>query len=125
VLSLLKYANREKIAQALTERGYSVKRVTVSRWAAGSEMPPIAEQMILELFGHAPDTKESLPPQWARGLTDEILTALDASGGSLVERVVERIEARLELLQSQDDGGPDGESEAPPDAAMSARPPRR
>jgi hypothetical protein len=63
-VSLLRYANREKVAQALTEQGYSVTRMTVNRWARGAEMPEIAARMIAELFSHA-DTKEAAPPQWA------------------------------------------------------------
>jgi len=51
-VELLAYANRQKIAEALTERGYSVTRMTVNRWAKGGEMPAIAARMILALFGH-------------------------------------------------------------------------
>lgn len=68
-VSLLAYANREAVAKALTERGYSVTRNTVNRWARGSEMPDIAARMIAELFGHDPDTTNS-PPAWAEGLAN-------------------------------------------------------
>lgn len=66
-VSLLQYANREKVAQALTLEGYPVTRMTVNRWARGDEMPEIAARMIGGLFGHL-DTKEAPPPQWATGL---------------------------------------------------------
>ena len=62
---LLTYANRQKVADALTERGYSVTRMTVNRWARGGEMPEIAARMILDLFGHTPETTKAPPPEWA------------------------------------------------------------
>lgn len=64
-VSLLRYANREKVAQALTQQGYSVTRMTVNRWARGSEMPPIAAHMISDLFGHQGMTKAAAP-DWER-----------------------------------------------------------
>ena len=66
-VSLLTYANRAKVAEALTEQGYEVSRMTVNRWAAGSEMPAVAARMIAELFGHDPDTTKE-PPPWAEAL---------------------------------------------------------
>ena len=51
-VELLRYANRAKVAEALTAQGYDVTRMTVNRWAAGGEMPGIAQRMILSLFGH-------------------------------------------------------------------------
>jgi len=64
VISLLRYANREAVAQALTERGYVVSRATVNRWARGKETPEIAARMVAQLFGHEPDTQKSAPA-WA------------------------------------------------------------
>lgn len=60
-VELLRYANREAVAQALTDGGYSVTRQTVNRWARGDEMPGIAERMILGLFGHDPDAAKEPP----------------------------------------------------------------
>jgi hypothetical protein len=65
-VELLAYANRQKVADALTEHGYAVTRMTVNRWARGSEMPEIAARMILDLFGHTPETRKQPPPEWAR-----------------------------------------------------------
>lgn len=59
-VELLRYANRAKVAEALTSRGYEVTRMTVNRWARGNEMPVIAERMILALFGH--ETQNEPPP---------------------------------------------------------------
>jgi hypothetical protein len=64
-VELLRYANREAVAQALTESGYSVTRQTVNRWARGDEMPGIAQRMILVLFGHEPDAHREAAPRWA------------------------------------------------------------
>ncbi len=91
-VELLRYANRQKVADALTAQGYSVTRMTVNRWAGGSKMPTIAARMICELFGHH-DTKEALPPQWARGLVDEVLAAVQASSAeSALDRIVDRLD---------------------------------
>lgn len=68
VVSLLRYANREAVAQALTEHGYSVTRQTVNRWARGDEIPEIAARMIGELFGHTEGHEEAALPEWARRL---------------------------------------------------------
>lgn len=58
-VSLLRYANRAKVARALTDRGYKVTRMTVNRWAAGAIPPVIAARMIAELFA---DAEEAPPP---------------------------------------------------------------
>ena len=70
-VSLLRYANREKVAQALTEQGYSVTRMTVNRWAKGAEMPEIAARMIAALYGLG-EPKEAPRPEWAEELLEEI-----------------------------------------------------
>lgn len=51
MIDLLRYANRQKVAEALTAAGYEVSRATVNRWARGKEMPPIAARLIREIFG--------------------------------------------------------------------------
>ena len=92
-VELLRYANRAKVAEALTSRGYEVTRMTVNRWARGNEMPSIAERMILELFGHT----EKSPGQssdWSR-----LMERIDA--------IAEAVEARTpeeRILDSVDDG---------------------
>lgn len=73
VQQLLAYANRAAVAAALSERGYEVSRVTVNRWAAGREMPGIAQRMILELFLHSPDTTKEPALDW-----DGLMDTLDA-----------------------------------------------
>lgn len=69
-ISLLEFANRQKVADALTEQGYVVSRATVNRWASGKNMPEPAARMIAKLFGHDPDTPKSAPA-WAEALADE------------------------------------------------------
>ncbi len=124
-VELLRLANRQKVADALTAQGYSVTRMTVNRWAGGSEMPTIAARMICELFGHAPDTKETLPPQWARGLVDEVLAAVQASSAeSALERIVDRLASRLGLPLSPDDADAHEESEGLPGAGRTEPLPR-
>ncbi len=124
-VELLRLANRQKVADALTAQGYSVTRMTVNRWAGGSEMPTIAARMICELFGHAPDTKEAPPPQWARGLVDEVLAAVQAfSAESALERIVDRLAARLELLLLPDDADAHEAGGAPPGAERTRPLPR-
>jgi hypothetical protein len=106
-LSLLKYANRAKVAEALTEQGYEVTRMTVNRWAAGSEMPEVAARMIAELFGHDPDTQKSAPA-WAEALADETAKKVIAAlaPDDLREAAAVLI-ARLEGLQRlPDDSSP-------------------
>jgi hypothetical protein len=76
-VELLAYANRQKVAEALTERGYSVTRMTVNRWAKGGEMPAIAARMILALFGHDLGTAKAAPPEWAERLLAGVM-ALEA-----------------------------------------------
>jgi hypothetical protein len=71
--SLLQYANREAVAQALTARGYTVSRATVNRWARGKEMPEIAGRMIAELFGH--QTQETAPAWWAEAAGQAVVIA--------------------------------------------------
>jgi hypothetical protein len=94
--SILKYANREAVAQALTERGYTVSRATVNRWARGKEMPEIAGLMIAELFGHPDMTKEA--PPWAEPLVADVPAIRQVVESSAVELATLR--AVLEAIQS-------------------------
>jgi DNA-binding XRE family transcriptional regulator len=108
--SLLKYANREAVAQALTERGYSVSRATVNRWARGKEMPDIAARMIAELFQHP--TTETAPPEWARRLAqDTALSVIEALAPPEVQRAAAAVIARLEGTQPPTDEVPLGSGE--------------
>jgi thioesterase domain-containing protein len=91
-VALLAYANRAKVAEALTAQGYPVTRVTVNRWANGADMPEIAARMILELFGHTPETtKEAAPPEWAERLADD---AANEVVRQLVDLLIPEDEAR-------------------------------
>ncbi len=126
--------SREDIRRAIQASGKTqeetaavvgISPVTLSRWLNGHADPgfdkldSLADAIgrpIVLVFGHAPDTKEALPPQWARGLVDEVLAAVQASSAeSALERIVDRLAARLEPLLLPDDadaheagGGPPG-----------------
>ena len=78
-MQVLRYANGQKVADALTSHGYSVTRMTVNRWARGGEMPGIARRMILHLFGHGPDVTKAPPPDWAREMEQRLTAAILAS----------------------------------------------
>ena len=94
-VSLLTYANRAKVAEALTEQGYEVSRMTVNRWAAGSEMPAVAARMIATLFGHDPDTTKS-PPAWAEGLADKTaMKVIEALAPERLQQAAELARQRL------------------------------
>lgn len=104
-VSLLRYANREAVAQALTEQGYSVTRQTVNRWARGDEMPSIAARMVASLFGHAePFVTE---PPWARRLLAGQALLLQRAGVSRdefeaeLDRLVETAADELERMHAQ------------------------
>lgn len=115
-VELLRYANRAKIAEALTNQGYEVHRVTVNRWARGREMPRIAERMILALFGHDPDTtKEAAPPQWAERLETRIISEVRANREVLIEALAVGFaeQAARELDADSDDEGPHGIADQP------------
>jgi hypothetical protein len=106
--SLLKYANREAVARALTERGYPVSRATVNRWAGGKEMPEIAGQLIAELFMH-PDTAKR-PPPWAEAIADDVSAIRrgvesEAVGLAALRALLEAIQAGL--LPPDDDPADD------------------
>ena len=95
-LSLLTYANRAKVAEALTASGYPVTRMTVNRWAAGGEMPGIATRMILRLFLHDPDTAKEPRPLWAEALPSDVADEVVRRLGGL-PGIVERAAAELGL----------------------------
>jgi predicted GTPase len=94
-VAVLTYANRAAVARALTERGYSVSKMQVNRWAGGAEMPTIAARMILELFLHGPDMpKEAAPPEWAERLeakVDSILANQNVVGETYARQVIEAL----------------------------------
>jgi hypothetical protein len=108
-VSLLTYANRAKVAEALTRAGYPVTRVTVSRWAAGGEMPTISARMIGELFGH--ETPKEAAPQTEERLEAAVLRLEELLSGDGLEAVVARLEARLGLPRSPSDEDPPAVSE--------------
>jgi hypothetical protein len=118
-VELLAYANRQKVADALTEHGYAVTRMTVNRWARGGEMPGIAARMILELFGHRSDTTKEPPPDWARAMEARIVGELKQNR-ELIEALArpelieaaERVISRLEALEPPDDEAPRGAVES-------------
>jgi hypothetical protein len=91
-VELLRLANQSEVARALTTQGYQVSRMTVNRWARGAEIPEVAERMILELFGHTPETtKEAAPPEWAERLADD---AANEVVRQLVDLLIPEDEAR-------------------------------
>jgi hypothetical protein len=118
-VELLAYANRQKVADALTEHGYAVTRMTVNRWARGSEMPEIAARMIAQLFGHRSDTTKEPPPDWARAMEARIVGELKQNR-ELIEALArpelieaaERVISRLEALEPPDDEAPRGAVES-------------
>ena len=122
--SLLRYANREKVAQALTERGYAVTRMTVNRWARGGEMPEIAAHMIGELFGHE-DMKASAPA-WAEALaTKTALAVIEALAPADVRQAAAMVIERLEGTLPPDGGSVPGSGESiSPDESKLPKPVR-
>jgi hypothetical protein len=108
-VELLRYANREAVAQALTESGYSVTRQTVNRWARGDEMPGIARRMILALFGHEPDAHREAAPRWAGRLVANVEAIAQKAGVTDVDRQEAERLAAAEMqgeapLPQSDDG---------------------
>jgi hypothetical protein len=118
-IEFLSYANRAKVAEALTQRGYEVTRMTVNRWARGGEMPEIAARMIAQLFGHRSDTTKEPPPDWARAMEARIVGELKQNR-ELIEALArpelieaaERVISRLEALEPPDDEAPRGAVES-------------
>lgn len=94
-VELLRYANREKVAQALTEGGYRVSRNTVNRWARGDEAPPIVHRMIAALFGHDPDRRPSSD-------VATILSAIEVNRRLFLEAVAAQYAELAALLRGQD-----------------------
>ena len=102
---LLTYANRAKVAEALTAQGYEVTRMTVNRWARGGEMPRIAERMILALFGHEPDAPDrprlvDLVAQRLEGI-EGLLGALAVRAGVPMQEIEAMHQRVLELERSR------------------------
>jgi len=100
VIDLLRYANRRKVADALTAAGYDVSRATVNRWARGKEMPPIAARLIREMFG----AQSEAAPE-ASGRLEVYLLALARKNGLSAE---ELSQAEADLTAAGvlgDDGG--------------------
>jgi len=117
--SILTYANRAKVAEALTAEGYPVTRMTVNRWAAGAEMPGIAARMVLKLFGHDPDIKETAPPVWAERLAQDVA---DAVTGRLFGPHVQQLEDELRRLGLLPVAEPIEESPGPQDTVDTGQP---
>jgi len=122
VIDLLRYANRQKVADALTERGYRVHRVTVNRWAAGAEMPEIAARMILELFGHSPDKTKEPPPEWARAMEERIRLELRLNRALIESDESEETRQQIAQMQAELHGQTPGEQ--PPDEGHPREDPR-
>ena len=120
-VELLAYANRQKVAEALTERGYSVTRMTVNRWARGNEMPAIAVRLILEIFGHNPDTTNE-PPPWARALEERLRLELRLNRALIEGDDSEETLGELERMRAELHGQAPGE--LPPDAIRPMASPR-
>lgn len=95
-VELLTYANREKVAQALTAQGYEVTRQTVNRWARGDEMPAVAAQMIARLFGHNEEAAPGVPERLNK--IDMYLRAIATAAGVPIAEL-EKIEESHRLVQ--------------------------
>jgi DNA-binding XRE family transcriptional regulator len=95
-VELLTYANREKVAQALTAQGYEVTRQTVNRWARGDEMPTVAAQMIARLFGHTEEAAPGVPERLNK--IDMYLRAIATAAGVPIAEL-EKIEESHRLVQ--------------------------
>jgi hypothetical protein len=102
-VELLAYANRQKVADALTEHGYAVTRMTVNRWARGGEMPGIAARMILELFGHSPDTTKQPPPEWARAMQSKLDAIYDRQDTIMARQAVVADTATQRVIEALTD----------------------
>ena len=125
-VELLAYANRQKVAEALTERGYSVTRMTVNRWAKGGEMPAIATRMILALFGHDPDTTKAAAPEWAAALArDTAAQVIEALAPADRLRAAQGVISRLEALQGLGDEVPAGSDEGQDQDVVTQQEPER
>jgi len=117
--------------QAAALRGHATS--TISRWETGG-LPQTWEELsryayalnetIVLTFGHH-ETKEALPPQWARGLADEILSAVQAASAEpALERIVDRLVARLGLPLSPDGVDAHEADAGPPDSGRTKPLPR-
>ena len=102
-VDLLTYANREKVARALTDRGYSVSRNTVNRWARGDEMPNIAAKMIVGLFGVETEPAAPEVPERLERI-EMLLRAIASVAGVDLDRV-ERMHAELLAARPQQQHG--------------------
>jgi hypothetical protein len=131
---LLTYASYAKVGAAL-----GVSRNSVSRWARGLDVTPYRLDQVRQLL-RPPQPQDETEPQWARallhqmtqiseqqqetprpvwaeGLEDRIVDALEArftGGGSLPDRVAERVAVRLGLPQSPISEDALEETEVPP-----------
>lgn len=112
-VDLLRLANREAVARALTAGGYSVTRQTVNRWARGDEMPGIAQRMILALFGHASDTpKEPLQSERLDAKMDIALWALRVSPEEQADLLARRARGEAWPPRSADGEPPEADGQS-------------
>jgi hypothetical protein len=112
--ALLRYANFTHVAQGLTQAGYPVSGPTVSRWAQGRNVTPMAvklvERLILEGI-------EESPPAWAEGLADKTARrVIEALIDPQVLAALPDAIAALEALPPPPNGSPH-ESGGRPDPA--------
>lgn len=109
-VEVLRYANRAKVAEALTSQGYEVTRATVNRWARGDEVPRIAQRMILSLFGHDPEQRRPAneAPAWATDLGSKLLSGIEANRKAILDQTAAQYAAFAERLLGADsaDEGP-------------------
>lgn len=118
------FPNRSELARRI-----GVSRKQTYEWESGNNTPSLetlaalAEATgvpIVLAFGPAEAHEEAPAPQWARGLADEILERIDEAiaGGSLPERVADRLAVRLGLPRSPNGAGA---HEGPPEPRGSGR----
>ena len=82
--ALLYYANSAEVARGLTDGGYPVSGVTVSRWAKGQNVTAFQVQLVEELLAEKmgmPGHRKTAAPDWERliGQVDAIADKLEVN----------------------------------------------
>lgn len=107
--ALLRYANSAEVARGLTQAGYPVSGPTVSRWAKGNNVTPLAVRHVEDLLG---ETRKAPRPDWAEELVAEVKTIRQTVESEAIGLAALR--ALLEAIQGQLGPLPDDPVDDPP-----------